>query len=156
MLGSTAYVNQHFRSAASRTGPTSRRASQHPAEYDNFSVYFNLDNGGGRIRGIYAQGNAAAAAVFRQWLAPLSELGATTVTLAPTFGTDHLSFDAAGLPGFQFIQDPLEYESRTHHSTADVYDRIPPEDLKQAAVIMATFVYDAAMAEQKMPRKAGY
>jgi hypothetical protein len=99
------------------------------------------------------QGNEAARPIFRSWLKPFREMGASTLTLENTGGTDHLSFDAIGLPGFQFIQDPLEYGTRTHHSTMDVYDRAQPEDVKQAAVIMAAFAYDAAMRDEKFPRK---
>jgi hypothetical protein len=122
-------------------------------EYNNLSVYFNLDNGAGKIRGIYLQGNEAARPILRHWLAPFADVGAETISLADTGGTDHLSFDAIGLPGFQFIQDPLEYWSRTHHSNQDVFDRVPAEDMKQASTILATFIYDAAMADEKFPRK---
>jgi Zn-dependent M28 family amino/carboxypeptidase len=99
------------------------------------------------------QGNEAVRPIFRAWLAPFKDLGASTLTALPTSGTDHLSFDRAGLPGFQFIQDEVEYSSRTHHSNMDVYDRIQEEDMKQAAVIMAAFVYNTAMRDQKLPRK---
>jgi Zn-dependent M28 family amino/carboxypeptidase len=169
LLGSRAYVSEHFGSYATdgasggqsssgegsgeRRGSGSSRTLTRKPDYDKFAAYFNLDNGSGRIRGIFAQENAGAWAVFRNWLAPFRDLGAETVTLATTSGTDHLSFDAIGLPGFQFIQDPIEYSSRTHHSNADVYDRIVADDLKQAAVIMASFVYHAAMADEKLPRK---
>ena len=122
-------------------------------EYEKFSGYFNLDNGTGKVRGIYLQGNEAARAVFRPWLTPFKEMGASTITIANTGGTDHLSFDAIGLPGFQFIQDVVEYDSRTHHSNQDVYDRIQPEDMKQAAAIMAAFVYQTANRPEKLPRK---
>jgi carboxypeptidase Q len=174
LLGSRAYVSEHFGAYSSdgasggqrdsgqsdsgagsgqRRETASSRTLVRKPEYDKFAAYFNLDNGSGRIRGIFAQENAGAWAVFRNWLAPFRDLGAETVTLATTSGTDHLSFDAIGLPGFQFIQDPIEYSSRTHHSNADVYDRIAGDDLKQAAVIMASFVYHAAMADEKLPRK---
>jgi Zn-dependent M28 family amino/carboxypeptidase len=169
LLGSKAYVAEHFgsyttegssggqsedgnREESQRERSRSRTMVRKP-EYEQFAAYFNLDNGSGRIRGVFAQENAGAWAVFRDWLAPFRDLGAETVTLANTGGTDHLSFDAIGLPGFQFIQDPIEYMSRTHHSNADVYDRIVEDDLKQAAVIMASFVYNAAMADEKLPRK---
>ena len=112
-----------------------------------------MDNGSGRIRGIYTQGNAAIAPIFEQWIAPLHDLGVTTVTERNTGGTDHLSFDAVGIPGFQFIQDPLSYESRTHHSNEDVYERLQPADLKQMATVEAIFVYNAAMRDQMLPRK---
>ncbi|SKA07922.1 M28 family metallopeptidase [Sediminibacterium ginsengisoli] len=118
-----------------------------------FSSYFNIDNGTGKIRGIYLQGNAQAKGIFTEWLAPFKDLGATTVTIANTGGTDHQSFDAIGLPGFQFIQDPIEYNQRTHHSNMDVYDHLIEEDLKQIATIVAAFAYNAAQREAKIPRK---
>ena len=122
-------------------------------EYDKFSAYFNLDNGTGKIRGIYLQGNEAARTVFRPWLTPFREMGASTITVSNTGGTDHQSFDAIGLPGFQFIQDVIEYDSRTHHSNQDLYDRIQADDMKQAAAIMAAFVYNTAIRDEKLPRK---
>ena len=117
------------------------------------SAYFNVDNGTGKIRGIYTQGNAAVAPIFAQWIAPLKDLGVTTITKRNTGGTDHLSFDAVGIPGFQFIQDDLDYESRTHHSNQDVVERLQPADLKQIATVEAIFVYNAAQRDQMMPRK---
>ena len=183
LLGSAAYVKKHFayrepaatKPAASRpatlfadpaTEPEGGIDKTHVAtsaqagrplikldEYEKLSVYFNLDNGTGRIRGIYAQGNAAAAPYFQKWLQPFADLGASTVTLSNTGGTDHLSFDGVGLPGFQFIQDPMEYFSRTHHSNEDVYDRLQAEDLKQASTIMAAFLLDAANMDERFPRK---
>lgn len=122
-------------------------------DYDKFSAYFNLDNGTGKIRGIYLQGNDAVRPIFRAWLSPFKDLGASTITISNTGGTDHQSFDGVGLPGFQFIQDEIEYDTRTHHSNMDVYDRIQADDMKQAAVIMASFVYNAAMRDEKLPRK---
>lgn len=122
-------------------------------EYEKFSVYFNNDNGTGKVRGVYLQGNEAVRSIFRDWLAAFESMGATTLSLANTGGTDHLSFDAVGLPGFQFIQDPVEYGPRTHHSNMDVYDRAQESDLKQAATIMAAFAYTAAMRDGKIPRK---
>jgi hypothetical protein len=164
LLGSRAYVSEHFGAYTSdgaagednSGGPRERsspRTLMRKPDYDKLAAYFNLDNGSGRIRGIFAQENAGAWALFRGWMAPFRDLGAETVTLATTGSTDHISFDAIGLPGFQFIQDPIEYMSRTHHSNADVYDRIQGDDLKQAAVIMASFVYHAAMADEKLPRR---
>ena len=166
LLGSRAFVTQHFgRSPPSMFGgPPSRNGDGAAAsasspdaapkpEYAKFSAYFNLDNGTGKIRGIYLQGNEAARPIFRKWLQPFREMGATTLSLSNTGGTDHQSFDGIGLPGFQFIQDEIEYETRTHHSNQDVFDRIQAEDMKQAAVIMASFVYNAAMMEEKLPRK---
>ncbi len=122
-------------------------------DFDRFSAYFNLDNGSGRIRGVYAEGNAAAAAIFTEWLKPFHDLGADTVTMNDTGGTDHEVFDDIGLPGFQFIQDPLDYDSRLHHTTVDTYDHAFEKDLKQAAVIMASFVYNAAMRDERFPRE---
>ena len=121
--------------------------------YDKLSAYYNLDNGTGRIRGVYLQGNSAVKPIFEAWLAPFSDMGAKTVTLSNTGGTDHLSFDRIGLPGFQFIQDGIEYDTRTHHSNQDNYDRIQADDMKQAATIMAAFVYQTAMMDEKIPRK---
>lgn len=144
LLGSRGYVKKTFGDPA-----TMKLLPAH----DNFSVYFNLDNGTGKIRGIYLQGNEAARNIFQQWFAPFNDLDAKTVTIQNTGGTDHLSFDAVGLPGFQFIQDPIEYSTRTHHSNMDSYDHLIEDDLKQAATIVAAFVYDAAMRDQKIPRK---
>jgi carboxypeptidase Q len=122
-------------------------------EQARISAYFNVDNGTGKLRGVYLQENAAVASIFEAWMQPFKDLGMTTLTMRNTGGTDHLSFDAVGIPGFQFIQDPIEYETRTHHSNMDVYDRLQPEDLKQMAVIVASFVYDAAQRDQMLPRK---
>lgn len=121
--------------------------------YDKFSGYFNLDNGTGKIRGVYLQGNEGVRGVFRQWLTPFRDLGATTLSISNTGGTDHLAFDGIGLPGFQFIQDEIEYDTRTHHSNQDTFDRIQADDMKQAATIMAAFVYQTAMRDEKLPRK---
>jgi len=163
LLGSRAYVAQHF--GAMETPAAAASASPAPApspspsvlvtkpEYEKFSSYFNLDNGTGKIRGVYLQGNEAVRPLFRQWLTPFRDLGAATLSISNTGGTDHLSFDAIGLPGFQFIQDEIEYDSRTHHSNQDVFDRIQADDMKQAATIMAAFVYNAAMRDEKVPRK---
>ncbi|UOQ74519.1 M28 family metallopeptidase [Hymenobacter cellulosilyticus] len=142
--GSRNYVKNHFADLATM---------QLLPDHAKLAAYFNLDNGAGKIRGIYTQGNEAVMPIFSQWLKPLAEMGATTVTKRNTGGTDHLSFDAVGLPGFQFIQDPLDYGTRTHHTNMDTYERLPPNDLKQAAVVVATFVYNAAMRDQKLPRK---
>jgi len=122
-------------------------------EYDKFSVYLNDDNGSGRFRGVYLQGNEAARPIFRAWLREFNDPTAQTLSLQNTGGTDHLSYDAIGLPGFQFIQDPIEYEARTHHTNMDVYDRAQEEDLKQAAAMMAAFAYDAAVRDAMFPRK---
>lgn len=159
LLGSNAYVAQQFGEMKGATGVsflpggTPGTLEKKPA-YDKFSVYFNLDNGTGKIRGVYQQGNAAAGPIFRQWLMPFRDLGANTLTMQNTGGTDHLAFDRIGLPGFQFIQDEIEYDTRTHHSNQDVFDRIQADDMKQAATIMAAFIYQAAMMDEKFPRKA--
>ncbi|MDP4130852.1 MAG: M20/M25/M40 family metallo-hydrolase [Bacteroidota bacterium] len=142
--GSENYVRNHFMDTTTR---------KYNAAGDELSLYLNLDNGTGKIRGIYLQGNEAAKPVFQKWFEPFHDLGAGTLTLRNTGGTDFLSFDAIGLPGFQFIQDPMEYGSRTHHSNMDTYDHLSAEDLKQASTIIASFVYDAAQAEEKVPRK---
>jgi carboxypeptidase Q len=144
LLGSRGYVKKTFGDVATMTLT--------PA-HEKFSTYFNIDNGTGKIRGIYLQGNEAARGIFTQWLAPFNDLGANTVTISNTGGTDHQSFDALGLPGFQFIQDPVEYDTRTHHSNMDVYDHLIEDDLKQIATIVAAFVYDAAQRDSKIPRK---
>ena len=122
-------------------------------EHAKVSAYFNLDNGSGRIRGVYLQDNDMARPLFESWLSPFKDDGAATITLKSTGGTDHLSFDAVGLPGFQFIQDPLDYGSRTHHSSLDVYEHAQAGDLMQAAAIVASVVYDAANWSEKVPRK---
>lgn len=160
LLGSRAYVKQRFgemKGGQNSFGPPAPNAPKPElvkgAEYDKLSAYFNLDNGTGKIRGVYMQGNAAVRPIFASWLAPFADLGANTLTLSNTGGTDHLSYDAIGLPGFQFIQDEIEYETRTHHSNQDVYDRAQSDDLKQASTIMAAFVYQTAMMDEKMPRK---
>ena len=163
LLGSQEYVEHHFGSRPRLDEPTMkdmptllrREAGEVTVKPDQakVSAYFNVDNGSGKIRGVYLQENAAVAPIFESWMKPFRDLGMTTLTMRKTGGTDHLSFDAVGIPGFQFIQDPIEYETRTHHSNMDVYDRLQPEDLKQAAVIVAGFVYDAAMRDQMLPRK---
>jgi len=152
LLGSRAYVKEHFGEMQS-AGQGAPGALTRKPKYENLSAYFNLDNGTGKIRGVYMQGNAAVRPIFETWLAPFKEMGATTLTMSNTGGTDHLAFDAVGLPGFQFIQDEIEYDTRTHHSNQDVYDRIQADDMKQAATIMAAFVYQTAMMDEKMPRK---
>ncbi len=164
LLGSQWYVAHHFgtrpesKDPERKGDPTVIRRDAGPmtikeAEQSKVSVYFNVDNGSGKIRGIHLQENAAVAPIFEAWMKPFNDLGMNTLTMRNTGGTDHLSFDAAGIPGFQFIQDTLEYETRTHHSNMDVYDRLQPEDLKQMAVIVASFVYMAAQRDQMFPRK---
>jgi hypothetical protein len=168
LRGSRGYVSKHFgrgdplpsmggpRAGGSSSAGTPHETSDPAAkkEYEQFSAYFNLDNGTGKIRGVYLQGNEAVRPIFRKWLQPFRDMGASTLSLSNTGGTDHLSFDGIGLPGFQFIQDEIHYSTRTHHSNQDVYDNLLADDMKQAAVIMASFVYDAAMYDQKLPRKA--
>jgi Zn-dependent M28 family amino/carboxypeptidase len=122
-------------------------------EHQKISAYFNLDNGTGKIRGIYCQQNAAVKPIFAEWLTPFADLGAKTVTISNTGGTDHQAFDAVGIPGFQFIQDPIEYDTRTHHTNMDSYDHLIPEDLKQASTIIAAFAMNAAQRDEKLPRK---
>ncbi|MGA3035636.1 MAG: M20/M25/M40 family metallo-hydrolase, partial [Terracidiphilus sp.] len=163
IFGSKGYCRDHFGSAKLSTAPDQLQLPEYmrrtagplevKPEQKLISGYFNVDNGSGKIRGIYTQGNAAIAPIFEQWIAPLKDLGVTTVTERNTGGTDHLSFDAVGIPGFQFIQDPLDYETRTHHSNQDVYERLQPADLKQIATVEAIFVYNAAQRDQMLPRK---
>jgi carboxypeptidase Q len=152
LLGSKAYVTSHFGEKDTAQGSTFGEIKKKP-DYEKFYAYFNNDNGTGKVRGVYMQGNDAVRPIFRAWLAPFADMGASTLTLENTGGTDHLSYDAIGLPGFQFIQDEIEYSTRTHHSNMDVFDRVQEEDLKQASVIMAAFAYDAAMREGTFPRK---
>ncbi len=163
LLGSYGYANLHFGITPRSTDPDQLKLSERlrkvtgplqlKPEQSKVSGYFNVDNGSGKVRGVYLQGNAAIAPIFAQWIAPLKDLGVTTLTMRNTGGTDHLSFDAVGIPGFQFIQDPLDYESRTHHSNMDTYERLQAEDLAQAALVEAIFVYNAAMRDQMLPRK---
>jgi hypothetical protein len=144
LLGSRAYVKEHFADTA-----TMKTTTQH----EKFAGYFNIDNGTGRIRGVYLQGNEMMRPVFESWFAALKDITPGYITIRNTGGTDHLSFDAVGLPGFQFIQDPMDYDTRTHHSNMDVYDRIQAADMEQMAVIEAVFVYNAATRAEKLPRK---
>jgi carboxypeptidase Q len=164
LLGSRAYVTQHFGSlepgnpgvvppGTPNSQPAAPPRLTTTPDYEKFAGYFNLDNGTGKIRGVYLQGNEAVRPLFRQWLMPFRDVGAQTLSIANTGGTDHLSFDRIGLPGFQFIQDEIEYDTRTHHSNQDVFDRIQGDDMKQAATIMAWFVYNTANRDEKLPRK---
>ena len=170
LLGSAAYVAKHFgKLEPGNPGvvPPGTPNSQPAAppklvttpEYDKFDAYFNLDNGTGKIRGVYLQGNEGVRPLFRQWLMSFRDRpgenvwSANTLSISNTGGTDHLSFDRIGLPGFQFIQDEIEYDTRTHHSNMDVFDRIQADDMKQAATIMAAFVYQTADRDEKIPRK---
>jgi Zn-dependent M28 family amino/carboxypeptidase len=144
LLGSRAYVKEHFGDPATM---------QLKPEHAKLAGYFNVDNGTGTIRGVYLQGNEAVAPIFGAWMAPFKNLGMTTLTIRNTGGTDHLSYDAVGLPGFQFIQDEIEYNARTHHSNMDVYERVQAQDMMNNAAIVAAFVYNAANRDEKLPRK---
>ncbi len=161
LLGSRGYVAKNFatfgdgsNAAASGAMAGGQRNLVKKPAYDNFAAYFNLDNGTGQIRGINMQGNETLRPIFRQWLEPFHDIGAKTVSINSVGGTDHLAFEGVGLPGFQFIQDPIEYFGRTWHTTQDVADRIIEDDLKKSSVIMAAFAYNAAMSDEKMPRKS--
>jgi carboxypeptidase Q len=143
LLGSRGYVKKTFMDASGQPNKA----------HEQFSAYYNIDNGTGKIRGIYLQGNAACANIFSDWFTPFNDLGAKTITFSNTGGTAHLAFEAVGLPGFQFIQDPIEYNTRTHHSNMDVYDHLIEDDLKQMATIVAAFVYNSAQRDAKLPRK---
>jgi len=143
-LGSRAYVKEHF------ADPTDMKPKP---EHAKLSGYFNLDNGSGKVRGIYIQDNDEIRPIFESWIEPLKDLGATTLTIRATGSTDHVPFDNVGLPAFQFIQDPLEYGSRTHHSNMDLFDRLQANDLEQASAIMAWFVYNTATRPEMLPRK---
>ena len=164
LFGSASYVEKYL---ATRPKPADKNERALPSylwkdqgwpievkpAHDKFSVYFNMDNGSGRFRGIYTEGNVAAKSVFSQWFGPYSDLSTGTITNKSTGGTDHESFDDVGLPGFQFIQDELDYGSRLHHTHIDSIDHVVESDLKQASVILAGFLYEAAMADERMPRK---
>jgi carboxypeptidase Q len=162
-FGSLGYVRGHFATVGLSTDPAQMEVPEFlrqqvgplktKAEYNLISGYFNIDNGGGKLLGIYTEDNAAIAPIFEQWIAPLKDVGVTTVSLRRTGGTDHESFDQVGIPGFQFIQDPRDYETRSVHTNQDTYERLSAADLKQAAVVEAIFVYDAAMRDQMLPRK---
>ncbi|MGC2449206.1 MAG: M20/M25/M40 family metallo-hydrolase [Candidatus Sulfotelmatobacter sp.] len=162
-FGSYGYVRQHFGYVPLSEAPDQLKLPdflRKPAgpvvikpEQAKISAYFNLDNGTGKIRGVYLQQNSAIAPIFEQWIAPLGDLGVSTITMRDTGGTDHEAFDSVGIPGFQFIQDMLDYGSRTHHSNQDVYERLQPDDLAQAATVEAIFVYNTAMRDQMLPRK---
>lgn len=163
LYGSEGYVKQHFGYVPLSTAPDQMKLPEwlrKPAgplvlkpEQQKISAYFNIDNGSGMIRGVYLEENAAIAPIFAQWIEPLKDIGVTTLTMRGTGGTDHESFDHVGIPGFQFIQDRLDYGSRTHHSNMDVYERLQEPDLEQAATVEAIFVYNAAMRDQMLPRK---
>lgn len=143
--GSRNYVKNHFGDSETMTMKP---------EQQKVSAYYNIDNGTGRIRGIYLQGNEDVAPIFQDWFAPFDDIiDNTTLTIRNTGGTDHLGFDAIGIPGFQFIQDPIEYWSRSHHTNMDTYERLVIDDLKQIAVIVASFVYNTAQRDEMLPRE---
>jgi carboxypeptidase Q len=144
LLGSRAYVKEHF------GDPETMKLTPEHAKLD---AYYNIDNGTGKIRGVYLQGNEAVAPIFTAWMEPFHNLGMSTLSIRNTGGTDHLSFNSVGLPGFQFIQDPMDYDSRTHHSNMDLYERVQEADMKQMAVIVASFVYMTANRPDMIPRK---
>ncbi len=144
LFGSRGYVATHFGDP---------KTMELKADQEKVSAYYNLDNGTGKIRGIYLQGNENARDIFKDWFTPFNDLGANSITISNTGGTDHLSFDAIGIPGFQFIQDGIEYGTRTHHTNMDTYDRLIEDDLKQASTIVASFVYNTAQRAEKIPRK---
>ena len=162
LLGSRAYAAQHFGTRPEPTGedkdvPAYMRTNKGPLtvkpEQAKVSAYFNLDNGTGKVRGVYLQENIAVRPIFESWIAPMKDLGVTTLTARNTGGTDHLSFDDVGIPGFQFIQDEVEYGERTHHTNFDTYERLQRDDLMQAAVVIASFVWEAANRPEMLPRK---
>jgi carboxypeptidase Q len=144
LLGSKEYIKAHFGDPATM---------QLKPEHAKLAGYFNVDNGTGAIRGVYLQGNEAVAPIFQAWMEPFRNMGMTTLTIRNTTGTDHLSYDAVGLPGFQFIQDEVEYDTRTHHSNMDVYERVQANDMMRNAVIVASFAYHTANRDEKLPRK---
>ncbi len=147
LFGSRAYVRQHF-------GYSDSTGNHFTPEHAKFAAYFNVDNGTGKIRGVYQQMNADVAPIFNAWMGPFKDIGMKTLTISNTGGTDHQSFDAVGLPGFQYIQDGIEYNTRTHHSNADVYERIQAEDMKFNSAVLAAFAWQAAQRDDKLPRKA--
>jgi Zn-dependent M28 family amino/carboxypeptidase len=175
LIGSAQYVSAHFAargaapasasaanvpapaSAAGQFGPGGGRGPQGPLEtkpdYAKFAGYFNIDNGTGAIRGVYLQGNDAVAPIFREWMEPFRSLGMAYLTIRNTGGTDHQSFDRVGLPGFQFIQDEVEYDTMTHHTNLDSYERLQPTDMMKNATIAAAFAYLTANRDEKLPRK---
>ena len=162
LFGSQGYVANHFGKFAEPEHPDpatvpgfqrQRGKLTTTKEWETLDAYYNLDNGTGKVRGVYTQENFAVGPIFKQWIAPLADLGVSTISYRNTGGTDHLSFDAVGLPGFQYIQDPLDYETRTHHSDMDTYDRLHASDLEQGAILEAIFLYNTSERDAMMPRK---
>jgi Zn-dependent M28 family amino/carboxypeptidase len=163
LTGSLAYVERYLASRAPITNPAHAKLSPWFTWRERWPVtplpghrdlvaYFNVDNGSGKIRGIHAEGNVAAVPIFQEWLSPFASMGASTVSIQPTGGTDHLFMQAVGIPAYQFIQDPLDYESRIHHTNIDSYDHLKADDMRQAAVILASFLYNAASRDEALPR----
>ncbi|MFA5968735.1 MAG: M20/M25/M40 family metallo-hydrolase [Sphingomonas sp.] len=163
LLGSRAYVEQHLASRGAPNDPplaglngyygwSDRWPITSKAEWGQLAAYFNLDNGSGKVRGIYAENNPAVESTFREWLAPFNPMGASSVVIQKTGGTDHVFMQAVGVPGFQFIQDPLDYESRVHHSSIDTFDHLKGDDMRQASTILASFLVNAANADKALPR----
>jgi carboxypeptidase Q len=154
-FGSAGYVQRHFLkpTASASTATDATQPLVTTEEWETLDAYYNIDEGGGMVRGIYTQGNYAVAPIFAQWIAPLSDLGVTTVTNRVDVGSDHESFDAAGLPGFEFLQDELDYETRTHHSNLDTVDHLHEADLEQAAIVEAIFLWNTSERDAMLPRK---
>ncbi len=148
LYGSRGYVRKHFADTDQLGNLQNVKAG-----HGKISAYYNLDNGTGRIRGVYLQGNEQIAPIFREWLDPFRQMGATTLTLQNTGGTDHLAFHAVGVPGFQFIQDGVAYSNRTHHSNMDMFDHLVEDDLKQAATVISYFVWQTAQRDEMLPRR---
>ena len=163
LLGSAAYVEKHLATRPVITDPALKdvpfyyQQDNYPVHtlpgFDELAGYFNIDNGSGKIRGIYTEGNLEVVSTLHEWLAPFASLGVSSVVAEPTGGTDHVFMAALGLPAFQFIQDPLDYESRVHHTDLDTYDHLRIDDMKQAAVVIASVLYDAANADKPLPHK---
>ncbi len=163
LLGSLAYVEQHLATRGNPGDPpvtglaryygwSNRWPITPKPGWGDLAAYFNLDNGSGKVRGIYVENNPAVEPIFREWLSPFAAMGATSVVIQKTGGTDHLSMQAVGIPGFQFIQDPLDYETRVHHTGIDTYDHLKGDDMRQASTIMASFLLNAANADKPLPR----
>jgi Zn-dependent M28 family amino/carboxypeptidase len=163
LLGSAAYVEKHLAHRPLPTDPGEADlppyflGDMYPVQtlpgFADLAAYFNIDNGSGKIRGIYAEGNFAVVPIFREWLMPFSSLGASSVVAEPTGGTDHVFLSRLGLPAFEFIQDPLDYETRVHHTDLDTFDHLRPLDLRQASVVLATVLMAAANSDKPLPRK---
>ena len=161
ILGSLAYVDQHL---ATRSVPAGTSAEQWTSywregwpiqprpDYGRLKAYFNMDNGSGKLRGVYAEGNYGAVPLLKDWMSPFANMGATAVVAAPTGGTDHVYMQAVGVPGFQFVQDPLDYSSRLHHTSIDTFDHLKAADLRQASVVMAGMLLAAANSDKELPR----